>query len=341
MKKIWAVHFNDIHIKNGNENDIYEAIKFMVEYCVENGIKNLICGGDVFDSRSFQRLSHLQCWIDCLELFRLNEMKCYINVGNHDKSLYNKKENFIDPFKYHPSIELFDDIKTIELNGKKVTFSPFFSNDILVPMLNEHKGADVLIGHWSMEGSTYLKQVSESPINKKLLLKWNKVFLSHYHNYHKLGKDISHLPSLIQDNFGEDNLKGFTVIYEDLSYEVIKGKFKEFKKVVIDLNEKSMDYVKKLIKEQQNSSDVLRFEFTGDETKLKSLNKSIFANTGIDIKLKFDKKYDFDDSQLEMPNVIESYGKEDIENEFKSFCNNKGYDFDFGSILLKKFFDKK
>ena len=341
MKKVWAVHFNDIHIKNGNEDDIYEAVKYMVDYCVENKISTLICGGDVFDSRSFQRLSHLQCWIKCLELFRIYGLKCYINVGNHDKSLYSKKENFIDPFKHHPSIELVDEIATMEVNGKMTTFSPFFSDNILIPQLENHDGSEVLIGHWDMDGSTYLSQVSEKPtLNKKLLSKWKKVFLSHYHNYHKVSKDISHLPSLIQDNFGEDNQKGFTVIYDDLSYELIKGKFKEFKKVVIDLNDKSIDYVKGLIKDEQNSSKIVRFEFTGEDTKLKSINKEMFKNTGIDVKLKYNKKYDFDDSNLKYPTITEKFEVEDIESEFKKFCNNKGYDFTFGSALLKKFFKK-
>ena len=341
MKNVWAVHFNDVHIKNGNEDEIYEAVKYMVEYCVTNKIKNLICGGDVFDSRSFQRLSHLQCWINCLELFRINGLICYVNVGNHDKSLYSEKENFIDPFKYHPSIELIDEIKTFKLNGKNVTFSPFFSDDLLIPQLEEHEGSEVLIGHWSMEGSTHLMQVSEkSNLNKKLLSKWNKVFLSHYHNYHKISEDISHLPSLIQDNFGEDNLKGFSVIYDDLSYEVIKGKFKEFKKVIINLDETSIQSVKELINEEQDSSKIIRFEFVGEDSKLKTLDKNLFTGTGIDIKLKFEKKYDFDDTKI-LPTVIERYGRNEIENEFKTFCKNKGYDYDFGKSLLNIFFDEK
>jgi len=91
---------------------------------------------------------------------------------------------------------------------------------------------------------------------------------------------------------------------------------------------------------EQNSSNVVRFEFTGEDTKLKSLDKNLFSNTGIDVKLKYDKKYDFDNDS-KTPLIVEQYGKKDIESEFKTFCNNKGYDYEFGSTLLKQFFDDK
>ena len=342
MKKPITIIFNDIHIKNGNEDSVYEGVKHLVEYANKVGVKEVILNGDVFDSRSFQRLSHLKCFENILELFRVNGILCHTNVGNHDKTLYNSVESFLDAFKYHPSIKLYPKIEDVKIMDKIFTFSPFFEDSILCKQLEEHSGTDVLIGHWSCDGSTYLGKTDENKvINKKLLSKWDKVYLGHYHNYHEVNSNTTHLPSLLQDNFGEDNIKGFSVIYDDLSYEVIKGKFKEFKKVVIDLNETSIQSIKELIKNDKNSSNVVRFEFIGEESKLKSLDKSIFKDTGIDVKLKYDKKYDFNDSNLEMPKITEVFTKKDIEEDFKSFCDKKDYDHNYGKTLLKKFFDGK
>ena len=313
----------------------------MVDYAVKNDVKNIICGGDVFDSRTFQRLSHLKCWERCLELFRLNNITCYCNTGNHDKSLYNSKDNFIEPFKYHPALKLFSELTDIELNGKNVTFSPFFTDSMLENQLTNHVGSDVLIGHWSCDGSTYLGKTDKNKsLNKKLLSKWSKVFLSHYHNYHEVTKNIIHLPSLIQDNYGEDNMKGFSVIYDDLSYKVIKGDFKEFRKIVINLDTTTLEEIKDFIKTDKNSSNKIRYEITGEETKLKSFDKSIFNGTGIDVKMKYDKKYDFNKPR-KLPKVNEIYGEEDVRVQFKVFCKDKGYDFKFGKTLLDKFFKKK
>lgn len=341
-KEIWAIHFNDIHIKNGNEKEVYLAIEFMVNYAVKHNIKNLICGGDVFESRSFQRLSHLKCWEKCLKLFKTNNLMCYCNTGNHDKSLYNSKDNFIEPFKYHPSLRLFSDIETISLNGKQTTFSPFFTDKILCDQLTKKEGCEVLIGHWSCDGSTYLGKTDKNKvINKSLLNKWNKVFLSHYHNYHKVSENVTHLPSLIQDNYGEDNLKGFTLIYDDLSYEIIKGSFKELKKVELKIDDISIDELKKMISIEKGKDQKTRFEFYGSKSKLDALDLSIFEDSNIDVKLKYDKNYEFNTIDRKEPLSIEVYREGDIKKEFEIFCKNKEYDFDYGKALLDKFLKEK
>lgn len=341
-KKIWAVHFNDIHIKSGNEEDVYNGIKYLVKYCVENGVKDIICGGDVFDSRSFQRLSHLKCWEKCLDLFKVNGITCWCNTGNHDKSLYNIEDNFIEPFKYHPSIKLFSNITNVKINGKNVTISPFFEDKILCKQLEEIDGCEVLIGHWSCDGSTYLGKVDENKvINKKLLSKWDRVFLSHYHNHHEVNGNTTHLPSLLQDNFGEDNNKGFSVIYDDLTYEIIKGKFRELVKVVVDINETPIKELKEKIDLYKNSDSTVRFELSGDESKLKSINKSIFSDFGIDVKLKFNKNYTLEVDKNKKTVLKEVYKESDIRKEFKKFCDNRGYDYSFGLDLLNKFLKDK
>lgn len=338
MKKPITIIFNDIHIKNGNEDDVYRGVEYLVEYANIIGVKEVICNGDIFDSRSFQRLSHLKCWERCLELFKVNEMVCHTNVGNHDKSLYNKEESFLDPYKYHPSIKLYPKISDIKISGIDFTISPFFEDKMLCEQLEKHSGGKVLVGHWSCDGSTYLGKVDENKvINKKLLSKWDKVYLAHYHNYHDVNENTTHLPSLLQDNFGEDNIKGFSVIYDDLSYELVKGVFKEFKKVSIDLNTQTIENLLKLIKEEENSDKVVRFEITGDDSKLKSIDKSMFVDTGIDLKLKYDKVFDIDETKFKLPKAKERYTKSDIREEFKIFCKKKSYDYTFGLNLLNKF----
>lgn len=342
MKKPITIIFNDIHIKNGNEEDVFKGVQYLVDYANNLGVSEVICNGDIFDSRSFQRLSHLKCWEKCLELFKINNIVCHTNVGNHDKSLYNKEESFLDPYKYHPSIKLYPRISDINICGVNFTISPFFEDKMLCEDLKLHNGSNVLVGHWSCDGSTYLGKTDQNKvINKKLLSKWDKVYLGHYHNYHEVNENTTHLPSLLQDNFGEDNIKGFTIIYDDLSYEVVKGKFKEFVKVCIDINETSIKEVSKKVKDYENFEGVVRFEITGDDSKLKSVDKSIFTDFGIDVKLKFDKKYTLEQNEEKKPILNEVYNEVNIRNEFKKFCEDKGYDYAFGSNLLNNFFSNK
>lgn len=342
MKKPLAIIFNDAHLKTGNEQEVIHSVRHMINYAKASKITDLIFAGDLFDSRSFQRQSVLQAFDKIIELISDAKLQMYIFPGNHDKTVYSSFDSFLDIYRYHPNIKFNRAIKNIKLKDVKITLLPFFDDDMLIPMLEEHEGGDILISHFEMAGSTHLGRVSEkSSINKKLLSKWKKVYLGHYHNYHEITKDIVHLPSLRQSNFGEDNNKGFTVLFDDLSYELIKGEFKEFKKIIININETSSKELNQLIKLHSNSEDTIRFEFIGDESKLKALDKSQFKETGIDIKIKYEIKYDFDDENLELPTVTEYYGEEEVKNAFEQFCEEKGYDHKYGLELLDEFLKSK
>lgn len=342
MKKPIAIIFNDAHLKTGNEQDIIESVKHLLSYAKSNNINTIIFAGDLFDSRSFQRQSVLEAFDKILCM--IDDAGCTLHLfpGNHDKTVYSSFYSFLDIYRYHPCVEFTRTVKNIEISGVSITLLPFFSDEMLIPMIEEHEGADVLISHFEMEGSVHLGRVSEkTTINKKLLSKWKKVYLGHYHNHVEITKDITHLPSLRQSNFGEDSNKGFSVLYEDLSYEIIKGCFREYKKITIDLDSTSQTDIKTLIKTHENSDNSIRFEFIGEESKLKALDKSQFKGTDIDIKIKYEKKYDYDDKDLELPTVVERYGREQIVTTFEQFCEDKGYDHKNGLALLDEFFNLK
>ena len=339
MKKPLCIIFNDVHLKTGNEEAVLEAFNYMVTYANIEGIKRFIFAGDLFDSRSFQRLKVLNTFDEMLETLSSNGMTVDIIPGNHDKSVYKSYDSFLDVFTHYPAMKLWRGISDIEIDGVKITLLPFFSDDMLIPMLEEHKGSDVLISHFEMAGSAHLGNVSKkTTINEKLLSKWDKTYLGHYHNHHEITDDIVHLPSFIQDSFGEDSNKGFTVLYDDLSYDLVKGRFKELQKVVIDLNKEDIGKVKELIKQYSDSENTVRFEFVGEDAKLKALDKSMFKDTGINVKLKYEVK--FTDEAGEVPQIVEHYGSAQVRGCFKDFCEDKGHNYKEGLELLNEFLSR-
>jgi len=341
MREPIAIIFNDVHLKTGNEKETLESFKYMVDYANKNQIERVIFAGDLFDSRSFQRQEVLLTFDTMLSLLGENNIELDIIPGNHDKTLYASYDSFLDIFSHYPNVNLWRDISDIYIDGVTITLLPFFSDDMLIPKLEEHVGGDVLISHFEMAGSTHLGRTSEKKsINKKLLSKWRKTYLGHYHNHHEITKDIVHLPSFRPQSFGEDNNKGFSILYDDLTYKVIKGRFKEFNKVKIDLNTISPIDIEQLIKTHENSLNTIRFEFVGDDSKLKALDKSRFKDTGIDVKLKYKAKYDFEDDNIVIPRPITKYDKVQIKDIFKKFCEDKGYDFKKGEMLLSEFLNK-
>ena len=338
MKDKLAIIFNDAHLKTGNEQDVIHSVRHMIKYAVKNEVSDLIFAGDLFDSRSFQRQSVLQAFDEILRLINKAGLTLYIFPGNHDKTVYASYDSFLDVYRHYPNVVFNRELSVIKLDDVTITLLPFFSDDMLIPMLEQAEPTDVLISHFEMAGSTHLGKVSvKSTINKKLLSKFTKTYLGHYHNHHEISKDIIHLPSLRQSNFGEDENKGFAVLNKDLSYELIKGDFKSFKKITIDINKTTAKQLKELITIHENSSDTIRFEFVGDESKLKALDKSLFNGSGIDVKIKYDVKYDYKDDQLALPTVIEHYGEEQVKDAFKSFCNEKGYEYQEGIVLLNEY----
>lgn len=338
MSKPIAIIFNDAHLKTGNEQEVIHSVKHMLTYAKKEGITNLIFAGDLFDSRSFQRQSVLHAFDQILEMINNAGCTLYIFPGNHDKTVYASYDSFLDVYRHYPGVVFNRELSVIDIDGITITLLPFFSDDMLIPMLENAKGTDVLISHFEMAGSTHLGKTSEkSTINKELLSKWNKTYLGHYHNHHEITKDIVHLPSLRQANFGEDDNKGFSILHEDLSYKIVQGNFKRFKKVVVNINTTSAADISKLIKTYQNSSDTIRFEFVGDESKLKALDKGQFNDTGIDVKIKYDVKYDYTDVESSLPTIVEHYGEDQVREAFKGFCDDKGYEYEEGIILLNNF----
>lgn len=342
MKKPLAIIFNDTHLKPGNEDSIIEGVRYMLDTAKANNINTFIFAGDLFDSRSFQRQSILQAADLILDMIQQIGGTLYLFPGNHDKSVYKDEESFLDVYRYHPCVKFNRTLQRIKIGDVSIDLLPFFSDDVLIPLLEDAKGADILISHFEMAGSTNLGRVStKTSINTKLLSKWKKVYLGHYHNYHEITRDIVHLPSFMPSNFGEDNNKGFTILYDDLSYELVKGNFREFEKIVINIDEINTTELKKLITLHKDSKNTIRFEFEGSEAKLKALDKTLFNDTGIDVKIKYDTKYDFSDENLILPTVVEYYGEEQIRDAFKDFCEEKNLNYKEGLEKLNKFFKEK
>ena len=90
----------------------------------------------------------------------------------------------------------------------------------------------------------------------------------------------------------------------------------------------SMGMTKDIVVSEKNS-----------ENKLKAIDKSRFKDANIDVKIKFSKTFDV--SELEQPKAVKVFDVVAVEERFKAFCQEKGYDYSSGSRYLKEFLNKK
>ena len=343
MKKIVTIASNDWHIKEDNFHEVESCAKEQIDFAVKNEISEIVVLGDIFNSRKSQSIIVLQSFLRILNYALEKGVKVIVIPGNHDKTDYKSEESFLDPFYTHPACFLIRGFHTMTLNGQEILFAPFFKEEIWLEKYDEflqdryESGLvlpNVLMSHIAVNGSVNNDGSKvESSISSKTLLGLDVVFLGHYHNTSKPMKNVVHLPSLKQNNFGENDLKGFSVIYEDLTHEIIPTTYKRYIKVKIDLESCSKGEFNSLISNYSNSEDFVRFVLKGSKASISSVDKNSLLLLGIDVKseeLDSNTDIEFDEGDLK------TYDRDSILELFGEFCEENGVDEEEGLIYLKE-----
>jgi len=340
------VFSNDWHLKKENIDEITDLVRQQCILAKELNAKYLACLGDIFDSRVAQRQEVLDAFSEILDMIKEYDIELWAIPGNHDKTVYTSYKSFLTAYKYHPNFKLIIIAGSLPFvkEGISLHFLPFFKEEMWVEEYNAFAGyignmdeaKHILCTHIAVTGSRNNDgTMVTSTLSSKLFKDFYKVFSGHYHDQQKIGENFYHLPSIQQNNFGENSDKGFTVLYSDGSHQLFRSKFKEFIKVKIDLEQLEDGELTLLAKKYQNSSDNIRFEITGPENSLKSLCKEDFTSIGIDIKTKC--KEIEDDIIFAESEDIKEHTKDSIKEEFSEFCVKENLNHAQGfKYLIKK-----
>ncbi len=326
MKKPIALLFTDTHLKKDNVEQNRSIFKQANELCKKMKIEKIIGLGDFFESREAQPLKVLKTFGELLLNFK--DVEFFALAGNHDKVNLDSEDSYLDEFEFHPNLTVIRDMFFIVHAPIFIWFIPYFKEETTyIKYLSKIKEAQktikeiprnviqILCTHIAVNGvknnenHEVMDGVEQSKFNM-----FDKVFTGHYHNQSKVGKNIYYIGSAYSKNFGEDNEKGFTILYDDGSHEFIKAEFKEYNKVVVDLNKEVN--LTKLLSQYSNHKDYIRFEFVGSKEKLKSLDRNKFTSVGIDVKTKIDK---IETKAIKNDEFI-IFDKETIKEEFDKFC---------------------
>lgn len=338
MSKPLAIQINDVHIKKENVEQVLDITNQLISTCNELNVNTVFIAGDVFESRTSQRLEVLNAFLQMLNLFNENGITCYTIPGNHDKTRYDSEDSFLDAFKYHPAIKLMRDYEKVNIGGISCHFMPFFDEKMFLDKFNpkiEIGKKNILITHVAITGSRNNDgTLVESSLSVNMFEGFDRIFSGHYHDYQVIKDKFIHCPSPYQANYGEDEKKGFTVIYDDLTYEIKIANFPKFKKVKVNLDEVKKDELDDLIKENSLSNDNVRFEIIGSESKIKAIKKDKFIAAGIDVKTKVKE---IDDSLIyaEKDEIV-SFNNASLMEEFKEFCKENELNYLEGVKYLEK-----
>lgn len=333
MKAI-AIISTDWHIKPDNIDNVKNLIGQQIELAESLDIKTHICLGDVFQSRQSQPLANMIGFFQILQMFRNAGHNLIAIAGNHDKTDYKSENSFLMPYIGGQNFKLVLHSEKLKIGSLDCLFIPYFSENIWVEAFKEQKvsfNETVLFSHIAVTGSTNNDgQKVENEIKPSLFADCKKVFLGHYHNYQQIGDNIHHLPAIQATNFGENNEKGFTVLYDDSSFKLHKSKFKEFHTIAINLAEtgkKELNAIKKKYAESENN---IRFKLIGDEGMIKSINKEEFESLGIRVET------EMAEFEHEETVQIKRFDASNIVEEFSAWCKKEGKSFETGFEYLKK-----
>lgn len=341
MKKPIAIISTDKHLKEENSVELLDLAKQEISLAKKYQVDFVIWLGDIFDSRLSQREELLTCLTEMIALYHKADIQILCIPGNHDKTNYEGDSSFLTPFKHHPSFYLAETEEASEFDfgtgDIEMHFVPFYSQDVWLERFRRlpvpKTKRSILFSHTAVQGSINNdgKKVNNK-ISTSLFKDYGKVFLGHYHDAQQPASNVFHLPSTRQNNFGEDEEKGFTVLYDDLSTLFVKSDFIPYREIKVDLTTVTKEEMMSLAKTDTNEAKV-RVTLIGDQQAVKGVNKKWFTDNGISVKAKYT---DIEVDEAEEAQTLQELNGSDISEKFKAFCEEKGYNYKEGFKILKQ-----
>jgi len=330
----------DTHLKDGNEDLVLSIFQQAIKICQAHGLSTIYHLGDWFTSRKSQSLSVLLTTVRIKNAIEEAGLILEVIPGNHDKTDLNSDHSFLDFFYDYKCFRVIDCFHRSKITDKiKVLWCPYYKVDLWKEKLDEKikEGLDkdfkwVLFGHQAVNGAVNNDGSKvKNNLTKNVFKDFDATFFGHYHN-----QSGPYLGSAYQSNFGEDTNKGVTLLYSDLSTEHIQLEFPAYVKYVADpTNEKQFKSITKKVLDfkLKNKQHVVRIELTGDRDKIISLDKSLFAEAGVQVTSKFDDakvSMDYEEGEFKV------FDNETIIQEFSEFAEEEKLDVEQGIGFIEK-----
>ena len=339
MKKIVAVSITDTHLKETNIEVNKSVWRQTIDICSKNKCP-LLHFGDIFDKRKGIPDYLIQAFNEILDYAREKDVNIVAIKGNHDCTDYAGEISLLLAFKNHQSFNLIEDFGRVRLTPDfSFHLIPFYrESDTYEKYLqqcieqNDFSSKINYLGtHVAIDKAQNNDGSLVDGLKHDLFDKFDKVFIGHYHDANNINDKFIYTGSSIQHNFGESPEKGCIAYFEDGDFDLIELDFPRFKKYEINVEDLTPKDIVALEKEISKSNDNIRIVLTGDKNKVKSFDKSILENLGVDCKPKYDEVRKSDVEQEFTPHSNSS-----IKQDFELFCQNNIYDVNKGLKYLNK-----
>lgn len=317
-----ALFLTDSHLKEKNQDLVYNIFKQAVGICADMGIDTIFHGGDFFTNRSSITLDVISQSLKIADLLKRSRITLYIIPGNHDKTSQDSEKSYLDIFKHRKNIKVLREETCVELGGITFAFLPFFTesyNSRLSAVKANAKSIgnarNILITHIAINGVRNNDgTVVEDSNEPKAFKFWDKVLVGHYHDSQSFD-NVIYTGSAYQANFGERlDDKGFQIIFDNGSLEFIASNYTRYIKVNLNVD----DDIDTELEMYGDKGDYVRFIFSGDHTDIHKVDRQKLDALGIDVKFELNNVNE-EILKIESGDFT-SMSKKNVIIYFKEYC---------------------
>ena len=343
MKEAIALFINDIHVNKDNIAEFNQNWKEMLSVCKRENIADIVIGGDVFTSRASQTLATLLAVKAALTEAVRQGIYITIGEGNHDKTDQEAIEGYNHLWVGLKGIDVVDTHKTLYWEGCDfclLLMSYFPENGSFLEKLDiavadttsqypQFKKNDIILYiHEGVHGALSDFEI-DGELPQEPLLGFKAVVCGHYHNRVKIKKtNIEYIGSSRQANFGEDEEKGYTILYADGSYGFVKNEV-NMRYQTIELDAKNVDKYTLDIDDRYRYKVKVRC----NERQAKLFDKQKLMDLGFH-KVEVVAETDLP-KESAAADIQEKYDKQGIKKEYQNYCNENSIDSKLGMKYLE------
>lgn len=323
---------NDIHISKDNIPDFQLNWNEALSVCDQHEIKEIAIGGDLFMSRSSQTLDVLLALHDSFIDAEKRGIKITLANGNHDKINQESIRGYCHVFDQHKNVEVVDDLFIIEeYDGFDLFIMAYFPEDgSFTERLQEiidnelsisHTRQNILYIHEGINGA--LSQPSDKELPAKIFEPFDKILVGHYHNRTKIkNTNIEYIGSSRQHNFGEDEEKGYTILYSDGSHKFVKNQVNiRYKVIDVSFDKININLYDLLDEIKADGRYKTKVRIHCQTTQASSIDKQKLIDSGAN-KVEIITE-DIEEVNVSKSSLFEKYDNKQIKKTYEDFCEEK------------------
>lgn len=317
---------NDIHVSKDNISEFHKNWDEALHICQQNDIYTIVIGGDLWQSRTGQTLNVLMAVREAFLKARALGIFIIIEPGNHCKVDPESILSYNHIFSEYPDIDVIDDFAGYDVSDNVILWviSYFPENGSFVEKLNAviaqlpNDKKNILYCHEGINGA--LTTVSDKELPTDIFKPFDKVLVGHYHNRAVLSNGlIEYIGSSRQHNFGEDEMKGYTILYTDGSTKFIQNQVNT-QYTTVEISADKLNDAKTLLQELCDGRTKVRLKIACTNDQAAAIDKNTLLELGAS---KIEMVTEASMSYAKVEDLNTKFNKDGLKAEYSRFCIQK------------------